>query len=542
MTSRLASNAIVPTNSTRKHSLAATKDGEPLNRQVPRTLQVYSGVGGVTIDYDGSDDVLVLTSSFTGNLTIRFGPTAREIRNNLGREIKIHIPEATTRTITLDTSPAFMRLNGTNLTQLSHVIPGDLISKTITLSPTNVALWNLDYGSAVNSLNPFPLLAHSSTVSVLYKALATTAISGLVRFGVPPYTYGGPLTTDPRHGSVVVSGSNIVFYPPTRNFSPLFSVPITMTDSVGSTVRSTFYIVNDMLTSSIFGSLSYTVPRVTYVGDISGENGVWCKPDTVDAQLLRGHGWIIYCLAMNQNDGLMFWVDENNLTFYFDRVRNTSNPIQITFSPTLASAGVGVVNAISYRHDTDELYMFGETVTKPVVVVKFKPYQRITSGPSPALVTESITFLESAVDPNVQEALVGIYDATSYVTSCEFVDGTDLMMISVWDPVATRSKLVTLNSAMFCNRGSTTGTTTHDQYVIGSYNNAALDAIHVSLFSYKVEYIYYLCLLDGTAGSYVAIRDYSFNANTLTTIAGIGASGIIGLPTEVRATRNLLNY
>ena len=51
MTSLLALNARLPSAISRKRYLKADKEGVPLDKQVPRTYQVYEGTGGETIDF-----------------------------------------------------------------------------------------------------------------------------------------------------------------------------------------------------------------------------------------------------------------------------------------------------------------------------------------------------------------------------------------------------------------------------------------------------------------------------------------------------------
>ena len=80
MTSSLATNAVVPNNITTPYFLKSTKDGVPINRQVPRTYQVYAGTGNQTIDYDGSNEIIINGTFLTGPLIINFGPI-KALRN-----------------------------------------------------------------------------------------------------------------------------------------------------------------------------------------------------------------------------------------------------------------------------------------------------------------------------------------------------------------------------------------------------------------------------------------------------------------------------
>lgn len=153
MSNPRATNAVVTTPVGRKRYLESTKDGAPINRQVPRTYQVYAGTGNATIDYDGSNELVVFGSTLTGPLTVNLGPLSR-IRNMVGRSVTLNIVSPISQTITLNSSPAFMMLNGTSLQQLSHVIVADNLSKSIVLYFHSESNINLDYGASSSSIIP----------------------------------------------------------------------------------------------------------------------------------------------------------------------------------------------------------------------------------------------------------------------------------------------------------------------------------------------------------------------------------------------------
>lgn len=181
MTSLLGRNASTDNPIKRKYHLRANKDGFPVNQQVPRTIQTYTGTGGVgvSIDYNGSNDLVIFAANLTGDLIVTLCPSsANDIFNLLGKELKIHINGATTRSITLNSSPAFMKINATALTQLSHVIVGNGLSKTLTLSFTSTGLWNLDYGASI--INSFP-----STLPSMSFQRSTYVYGKLTGFGLP---------------------------------------------------------------------------------------------------------------------------------------------------------------------------------------------------------------------------------------------------------------------------------------------------------------------------------------------------------------------
>jgi len=179
MTSPLSRNALALTPISKKYYLHSNKEGYPLNKQVPRTIQTYNGTGGTTISYDGSNDIVIVAENLTSNLIISFCPSVANDRLNLlGKEVKIHITGPTTRSITLNSAPVFMKINGTSLTQVSHIIPGDGLSKTITVSFATTGTWNVDYGaSASPSLLPTTLPSVSfQRVTYVYGRFAFTFV------------------------------------------------------------------------------------------------------------------------------------------------------------------------------------------------------------------------------------------------------------------------------------------------------------------------------------------------------------------------------
>lgn len=152
MSNPLASNAYISTSVEPIYFLQSTKEGVPINKQVPRTYQVYTGTGG-SFNYDGSSEIRINGAALTTPLTIQFGPIVN-VRNWVGRCVVINIYTPNSRTITLNSSPAFMSLNGTALVQLSHVINVDNTAKSITVYFSSTSSWNVDYGSASASVVP----------------------------------------------------------------------------------------------------------------------------------------------------------------------------------------------------------------------------------------------------------------------------------------------------------------------------------------------------------------------------------------------------
>lgn len=99
MSSSLATNAVLPGLSP-LFPLLGTKEGHPLNKQIPKTIQTYSGAGGVSIVPDGSD-ILFISGTMAGALVIDLTSTAN-YTNMIGRSLTVIATDDHVGTITLD--------------------------------------------------------------------------------------------------------------------------------------------------------------------------------------------------------------------------------------------------------------------------------------------------------------------------------------------------------------------------------------------------------------------------------------------------------
>jgi hypothetical protein len=194
MSNPFASNAIVTRATEKKRYLKVNKEGAPINKQVPRTYQNYTGTGG-SLTYDGSNEIRINGSALTSPLIIQFGPTTN-VRNWVGRCVDINIYTPNSRTITLNSSPAFMILNGTGLTQLSHVIEADGVVKTITVYFSSTTSWNVDYGAASAGVVPSPE-PRAGTLTIEYP-YGTESLINLPVFFIPNSTAYTLLYNDPE--------------------------------------------------------------------------------------------------------------------------------------------------------------------------------------------------------------------------------------------------------------------------------------------------------------------------------------------------------
>lgn len=101
MTSVTAIDGVLLTPVEKRRYILADKNGAPLNKQVPKTQQIYSGVGGETITLDGSDNLFIITG-LTGVLTINAtNPSSLRgrrvnifVRGGVGQNVVINFPAA----------------------------------------------------------------------------------------------------------------------------------------------------------------------------------------------------------------------------------------------------------------------------------------------------------------------------------------------------------------------------------------------------------------------------------------------------------------
>lgn len=203
MTNVLAVNAVVPKQIDTQYFLRATKQGVPIDNQVPRTYQVYTGTGNQTIDYDGSNEIRIFGPTLTGPLNINLGPL-RRLRNMVGRILTINIIAPINQTITLSSAPAFLMINGTGLQQFTHVIPADNISKSLTVYFHSSSYLNVDYGASSTSVVP-STEPRTATLSMEY-AYGTTTFISVPIFYFPDSTFYTLLYNDPegtKEGAVV---------------------------------------------------------------------------------------------------------------------------------------------------------------------------------------------------------------------------------------------------------------------------------------------------------------------------------------------------
>jgi len=194
MTSLLGKDATVPLAIDKYRYLKADKNGFPINKQVPRTYQNYTGTGG-SLNYNGANEIRINGSILTTPLIIVFGPSAK-ILDCIGKSVTINIYQPNTQTVTLNTSPALMSITGTSLLQATHIIPVDQKAKCLSLYCSSQSSWVLDYGasstSVVVSTEP-----RAGTLTIEYP-YGTDSFISLPTFFLPDNTTYSLLYNDPE--------------------------------------------------------------------------------------------------------------------------------------------------------------------------------------------------------------------------------------------------------------------------------------------------------------------------------------------------------
>ena len=100
MTSSLANNAVLP-GLERTYHLATTKEGVPVQGQVPQTVEYYTGAGGVSVVPQGKNVFYVNSTLATGALNINL--TSNQNYNNMiGRRVLFYLSPAAGNNLTID--------------------------------------------------------------------------------------------------------------------------------------------------------------------------------------------------------------------------------------------------------------------------------------------------------------------------------------------------------------------------------------------------------------------------------------------------------
>lgn len=140
MSSNLATDADISVFK-KNYFLKASKEGFPLNKQVPLTIQEYTDGGDEDISFDGSNILFVNSTLASGVLNVAVSAT--DMRNLKNRSITVVADGNTTSNITITlTAPAeFISTAAENGGQTKTIASGSSsISTLFFLSTTKVAV------------------------------------------------------------------------------------------------------------------------------------------------------------------------------------------------------------------------------------------------------------------------------------------------------------------------------------------------------------------------------------------------------------------
>jgi hypothetical protein len=97
MTSNVSKNAYLGTPSERQRFIKADKNGIPVDKQIPRTWENYSGAGGATVVPNGSHSYNVL-GVLAGVLTIN----CTDVSNFVGRSLLVTVRGGATQNVVIN--------------------------------------------------------------------------------------------------------------------------------------------------------------------------------------------------------------------------------------------------------------------------------------------------------------------------------------------------------------------------------------------------------------------------------------------------------
>lgn len=143
MTSTIATNALASIN----RCLEADREGRPLQGQVPKTYQVYEGVGNEAIELEGKDYLVIRSTLPDGPLV--FSP-ANNI-NMMGRTCHVVTPLGCVNSVVFDYTPGDIYVDGSILPSNIYTVTGPFSQTTIDICfyARNECTLSLDTGGAL---------------------------------------------------------------------------------------------------------------------------------------------------------------------------------------------------------------------------------------------------------------------------------------------------------------------------------------------------------------------------------------------------------
>lgn len=434
MSNDLANDAELVSTITKHRYLEVDKSGYPLNKQVPVTVQTYQGTGGDKLFYDGSNDILIKADDLSADLEIILGPEIQNIRNLVNRQLTIQISGRTENTISIDSNPVEMRINGTSSRESYHNIIGDNTYKTVTLYFSEEEYINLDYGAAVGTIIPsgaggiqtitnigagqtiatnnsptnvdLKSIVGGNNISTINNATTITVLS-IVPTAAPVsifYDYMNPITVNftGSYQTPDILNASIV-EPPAFDegtVTILTSTTFTFTPAPRLT-RSVLIVVRLTFNSGTFTTLVIKLqPRLTFSTDTNMDlslatsatdgtlyqyniQGFSLKPMInydFTPVVLPG---ICTCIAMNVADNILYFVlaASINVVRYYDFVTKAVGIV----IPDITAVGqwtIGsVIAAMCFDQKDNVLYVIGDIINSRIEAFNTIPFNRALGVP-----------------------------------------------------------------------------------------------------------------------------------------------------------------
>lgn len=431
MSNDLANDAELVSTITKHRYLEVDKSGYPLNKQVPVTVQIYQGTGGDKLFYDGSNDILIKADDLSADLEIILGPEIQNIRNLVNRQLTIQISGRTENTISIDSNPVEMRINGTSSMESYHNIIGDGTYKTVTLYFSEEEYINLDYGAAVGTIIPSGIqtitnigagqtiatnnsptnvdlksIVGGNNISTINDATTITVLS-IVPTAAPVsifYNYMNPITVNftwSYQTPDILSAS--IVEPPAFDegtVTILTSTTFTFTPAPRLT-RSVLIVVRLTFNSGTFTTLVIKLqPRLTFSTDTnmdlslatSATDGTLYQYNIQSFTLRPMINYdltpvvlpgICTCIAMNVADNILYFVlaASINVVRYYDFVTKAVGIV----IPDITAVGqwtIGsVIAAMCFDQKDNVLYVIGDNINSRIEAFNTIPFNRALGVP-----------------------------------------------------------------------------------------------------------------------------------------------------------------
>lgn len=434
MSNDLANDAELVSTITKHRYLEVDKSGYPLNKQVPVTVQTYQGTGGDKLFYDGSNDILIKADDLSADLEIILGPEIQNIRNLVNRQLTIQISGRTENTISIDSNPVEMRINGTSSRESYHNIIGDGTYKTVTLYFSEEEYINLDYGAAVGTIIPSgaggiqtitnigagqTIATNNSPTNVDLKSIVggnnigtindatTITVLSIVPTAAPVsifYDYMNPITVNftGSYQTPDILNASIV-EPPAFDegtVTILTSTTFTFTPAPRLT-RSVLIVVRLTFNSGTFTTLVIKLqPRLTFSTDTNMDLSL--ATTTTDGTLYQYNiqafslkpminydstpvvlPGICTCIAMNVADNILYFVlaASINVVRYYDFVTKAVGIV----IPDITAVGQwtfgSVIAAMCFDQKDNVLYVIGDIINSRIEAFNTIPFNRALGVP-----------------------------------------------------------------------------------------------------------------------------------------------------------------